>query len=218
MRLMAVADFHGKPESKAYLSKCVERKDLDALVIMGDLTQFGPVSAGEEVLEPVKDLKIPVLCVPGNCDPKTMVEVLEKWGINLHGKRLRLGEWTFLGLGGSNITPFNTPFEFTENEIWEALTSLLLPEDRKVVLITHTPPFNSSSDLCRGGAHAGSKSVRRFIEEKNPILNLCAHIHEARGIERIGRTLVVNPGPLFEGYAAQVVLEGEEARAELLKL
>lgn len=217
MRLMAVADFHGKPESRLYLSRCVERKDVDALVIIGDLTQFGPVSAGEEVLEPVRNLRIPVLCVPGNCDPKNIVEVLERWGINLHGKRARLGEWTFLGLGGSNITPFNTPFEFTENEIWEALTSLVR-EDRKVVLVTHAPPFNSSSDLCRGGAHAGSKSVRRFIEERKPVLNLCAHIHEARGIERIGETLVVNPGPLFEGYAAHVVLEGEEARAELLKL
>ncbi len=217
MRLLAVSDFHGKPESKLNLSKCVERGDFDVLVIIGDLTQFGPISAGEEVLEPVRGLKVPVLCIPGNCDPKSIVEVLEKWGINLHGKRIKLGEWVFLGLGGSNITPFNTPFEFTENEIWENLSSLW-KEDQRAVVVTHAPPFNSSVDLCKGGAHAGSKSVRRFIEEKKPILNLCAHIHEARGVERIGETLVVNPGPLFEGYAAHVVLEGREARAELLQL
>ena len=45
----------------------------------------------------------------------------------------------------------------------------------------------------------GSTAVREFIEENQPDICLCGHIHEARAMDRIGRTLVVNPGPLVQG-------------------
>ncbi len=217
MRILAVADFHGKPDSKLNLSKYLDRGP-DCIVIIGDLTQFGPVRVGEEILEPLKDVNVPILCVPGNCDPKEIVGVLDKLDINLHGKRVEIEGLTFIGLGGSNITPFNTLFEFTENEIWEELSSLVKEKDDKLILVTHAPPYNTRVDECQGGAHAGSKSVRRFIEEKHPLVNLCAHIHEARNIDRIGNTLLVNPGPISEGYAALVEVNEKEVKAELLGL
>ncbi|MEM2929882.1 MAG: hypothetical protein QW797_03360 [Thermoproteota archaeon] len=46
------------------------------------------------------------------------------------------------------------------------------------------------------GEHIGSVEVRRFIEEESPALCLCGHVHERAGLsEKIGRTLVINPGP-----------------------
>jgi len=45
--------------------------------------------------------------------------------------------------------------------------------------------------------HVGCKSIREFIEENNILLSVCGHIHETfGGANHIGRTLVVNPGPL----------------------
>ena len=43
----------------------------------------------------------------------------------------------------------------------------------------------------------GSKSVRQAMEEYQPLLGLHGHIHESTGLERIGRTLCVNPGSSY---------------------
>jgi len=47
---------------------------------------------------------------------------------------------------------------------------------------------------------------------------LCGHIHEARGIEKIKETLVLNPGPLYRGMGAIVVVEDKNIEAELLEV
>jgi Icc-related predicted phosphoesterase len=36
--------------------------------------------------------------------------------------------------------------------------------------------------------------VRQIIEEAQPLLSLHGHIHESRGVTRIGRTVAINPG------------------------
>jgi len=46
-----------------------------------------------------------------------------------------------------------------------------------------------------GDLHVGSESVRKIIEEYQPILCACGHIHESRCIDKIGETIIVNPSP-----------------------
>jgi Icc-related predicted phosphoesterase len=43
---------------------------------------------------------------------------------------------------------------------------------------------------------------------------LCGHIHEARGEDRIGRSQIVNPGPVSAGHYAMVEI-GEQASVRL---
>jgi len=40
----------------------------------------------------------------------------------------------------------------------------------------------------------GSTAVRTFVEKHQPLLGLHGHIHECKGVDRIGRTLIINPG------------------------
>jgi hypothetical protein len=42
--------------------------------------------------------------------------------------------------------------------------------------------------------HVGCKAVRSVIERVQPMMGLHGHIHESRGIEKIGRTTCFNPG------------------------
>ena len=212
---MVVADFHGKPSGESNLLKYLEH-DYDCLILIGDFTHLGPVSAAEEILDRIK-VRIPMFCVPGNCDPKQIVDTFESRGVNLHKKCVKLGELTFIGLGGSNLTPFNTPFEFTEAEIWEELTALAKGASGGFVLVTDVPPHDTKVDEIQEGTHVGSKSVRQFIEQKQPLLALCAHVHEARNKDELGRTVIVNPGPVTEGYAAAVTID-KGVNVELLKL
>jgi len=214
LRILAVADFHGLPDADANLSKFLER-GYDCLILMGDLTEFGPLSVAEDILVKAEAAGLPTLVVPGNCDPKTILEVLDKHGVNLHAKISRVDDVTFVGLGGSNLTPFNTPFELTEAEIKEELDKLTSAIDQNFVLVTHAPPYDTLVDQTGDGMHVGSKSVRQFIEEKQPIVALCGHVHEARNKDKLGRTLIVNPGSIGKGYAAEIVVENGVS-AELL--
>ena len=65
------------------------------------------------------------------------------------------------------------------------------------------PPYNTKLDNI-GCGHVGSQSIRDLIEEFNPALVLCGHVHEARGIDRINETTIVNPGVFAYGELAIV--------------
>jgi len=218
MRILAAADFHGLPNAENNLFKFLGR-GYDCLLIIGDLTNFGPASLAENMLGRIRDSGVPTFAIPGNCDPKQMLGVLDKYGVNLHAKREKLNDVLFVGLGGSNLTPFNTPFELTEAEILEELEALAPIVDDNWILITHAPPHGTNIDQTAQGIHVGSKSIRRFIEQKQPPVALSGHVHEARNTDKLGRTLIVNPGPISKGYAAEITInKGGEVRAELLEL
>jgi Icc-related predicted phosphoesterase len=117
----------------------------------------------------------------------------------------------FVGLGGSNATPFGTPFELSEKEIYDTLKEVMV---EGAVLVVHAPA-KGHLDKTALASDLGSESVARIISEFSPPLVISAHIHEARGIERKGKTTFVNPGPASQGYAAIIDLNGE-VKVELL--
>jgi Icc-related predicted phosphoesterase len=205
LRILAVADFHGTSSSEINLSKFL-RRGYDCVILIGDLTNFGPPEVAEGIIELVKNSGIPSFSIPGNCDPKAVLQVLEKYGTSIHGKCARLGDVSFVGLGGSNLTPFNTPFELTENEIQEELAAASCEMDEKWVLVTHAPPYETKLDRITAGTHVGSKSIRNYIEKKQPLVSLCGHVHEGRGFDQLGRTTIINPGSVAKGYGAEVVI------------
>ncbi len=215
MRVLVASDFHGKSCSGSNLENFLEN-GYDLLVILGDLTQLGAPCQADELFNRIDKANVPIFSIPGNCDPKGIVEVLESRDINLHSKIRNFNGLTFVGLGGSNKTPFSTPFELTESEIWNELDSLTGQVEGGWILVTHVPPYGTQSDLTSDNIHAGSKSVWRIVSERKPLINFCAHIHEARGIENFGRTTVVNAGPISEGYAAEFIYENNEFEINLL--
>jgi hypothetical protein len=81
------------------------------------------------------------------------------------------------------------------------------------VIVAHQPP-RGILDRAFDGEATGSLGLRKFIEEFQPDLLFCAHIHEARGEARLGRTLAVNPGEMRKGLFALVDLDLKEGDAE----
>ena len=72
-----------------------------------------------------------------------------------------------------------------------------------------------NDDLASKGMHVGSGSVRSLVEEFQPLFCLCGHIHEGRGLDSIGDTQIINPGPFKEGWYAVIDIAGSEARTAL---
>jgi uncharacterized protein len=120
---------------------------------------------------------------------------------NFHDQAMEIGSRHVAGLGYSSPTPFDTPGEYSEEEIAQRLSKFagLKP----LVLICHAPPLNTSLDRIKEGLHAGSRSVREFIETQQPEYFFCGHIHEAEGVViQMGSTRVQNVGK--KGYLLEL--------------
>jgi Icc-related predicted phosphoesterase len=205
---MVAADYHGNMSAIHSTISKAEASSADVIIIAGDITHFGSIQDAMNLLSVFRKQPLSVLFVPGNCDPEDLVAEEEKNVRSIHRACYRIEGFSFLGVGGSAPTSFNTPFELTEIEIAEILNySSNCPIETRLVLVSHSPPENTLVDMTSNGEHVGSSSIRDFITTKKPALVVCGHIHEGRGIDKIGETVVVNPGSAGQGHAALVSLD-----------
>jgi Icc-related predicted phosphoesterase len=161
-----------------------------------------------------------VLALSGNLDRREVIPFLEQDGVALHGKGLVKGGVGIFGCGGSNITPFGTPTELSEDEIYATLRAGydFVRDVRPLLMVCHTPPFDTKCDRIRSGQPVGSTAARQFIEEVKPEVCISGHVHESAGVDRIGPTQIFNAGP-FKGGGYVVVRAGDgrlDARLEFL--
>jgi len=223
MKILAVSDIHGKYTK---ITEYIQKNPVDLIVLTGDITDFGPPELAEEILNEIGSFNIPVLAIPGNCDPVNLYSNIDNSkAINIHGRSVTIKNIGICGFGGSNPTPFNTPLEFDEVEIYdEARKAMEQIKNHKItLLVTHAPPLGTKTDLLPSGEHVGSESIKRVIEEFQPDLNVCGHIHESMGTDKIGETQVVNPGMLSKGYACMISIDDSDeenikVNPEIIKL
>ena len=64
--------------------------------------------------------------------------------------------------------------------------------DEAIILNADLSPVIRNGLPVVGGV--GSTAVREAIERHQPLLGLHGHIHESRGLAKVGRTTVFNPG------------------------
>jgi len=140
--------------------------------------------------------------MPGNHETESdITDLCARFGFRtLHDASLVCAGHHVAGLGYSNITPFDTPGEFTEEEIARRLEKFA--DLKPLVLICHAPPLNTALDRVKEGLHAGSRAVGEFITKHQPPYFFCGHIHEAEGVViQMGATRAQNvgkPGYLLE--------------------
>jgi hypothetical protein len=216
MKIVVIADIHGRIGH--IQGAAADLADADWVVLTGDITNFGQRQEAERMLAPIEAHNDRILAVTGNCDYPEVESLLTERGYNLHAAhRIEQGV-AWLGLGGSLPAPGGTPNEYSEEELADMLeaASQGLPSNRPLLLISHQPPVDTQLDRIRAGVHVGSHSVRRFIREHQPLACFTGHIHEAAGIDHLGDTVLVNPGPLAGGgYAVATLIEDGRFDVEL---
>lgn len=201
MRILVVTDLHDH-KTDALL----DIPDVKMVMVLGDVTTGGSLDDTMERILPLRDSYPELFVIPGNWEQQDSIKWLNEEGLSLHGKSIRKGNLFFLGAGGSIPTPFNTPNEISEEELAGLLNKCPETPDTRLVILSHTPPYGACDKVFLG-SHVGSRSLRNFITERKPALVMCGHIHEARGVENINSTIVVNPGTAPEHYA---IIELEE--------
>jgi len=208
MKIVALTDVHG---AYGIVRSILEREaPFDAVVIGGDLTTRGTPEEAEAAIRSFGAFGSPVVVVAGNMDSPEVERAMGDAGLLIDGKGVVLEGVGFFGVSASPPTPMHTPYEIPEEEIlkrseagWSDLGEATIR-----VFVPHAPPWNTRLDVLRNGAHAGSVSVRRVVESLSPDVVICGHIHESRGMDRLGRTHMMNCGPASDGKYG-VVLAGE---------
>jgi Icc-related predicted phosphoesterase len=188
----------------------------------------------ELATERLADTNVPLYLIPGNDDEFVIDEILNQPGhtpVNADGQVLDIpGDLQLLASGWSNHTPWQTPREESEDELYERLDALArqVRDPRRAVFMIHVPPYDSgldtaplldenlrptvsAGDVLRGPV--GSTAVRRIIEQYQPVLAIHGHIHESGGERRIGDTLCINPGSeanagILRGYLVDIGRKG----------
>jgi Icc-related predicted phosphoesterase len=214
MRIIAAGDIHMDPGDVANIQGM---SSADYIIVTGDITNYGSSREAAVVLNRLRAINSSILAVAGNLDQPDVARYLEDSGMSLHGRGIIVEGLGIVGLGGSNYTPFNTPYEFSEQELGALLTAgfAQINAAANFILVSHSPPVRTKTDRLANGNHVGSKAVRNFIEEKQPLLCLTGHIHESRGQDYIGRTLVLNPGMMKDGGYIGVTYENGELSAAI---
>ncbi len=202
MKLLLLTDIHGRLSRVRELAKEVAGEAFDAVIVAGDITYFESLEKALKILRTIKSsLNTPVYFIAGNCDPVELLYVNSGKGlINIHTRIESIGEYSIYGIGGSNITPFNTNIEWSEDEIRELLRKAEGIERRRLIMVTHAPPHGILDRV--DGLNVGSTSLREFLDNHGALLWVTGHIHESRGVVEYKDTVIVNPGPLMWKYYA----------------
>ncbi len=188
------------------------------VLISGDLTNVGGKAGAAAIINEIKALNENVFAQIGNMDTRDVEKYLDESGSNVHNRLIRLSpDVHLLGLGYSTPTPFKTPSEVEESKIRQWLEGIQdqAVQVRHLIFMTHTPPYNTSTDLLSSGINAGSRAVRNFIEKIQPEVCITGHIHEARSVDHLGETIVINPGTFASGGYVRISFDGQKLDAQL---
>jgi uncharacterized protein len=183
----------------------------------------------------LKGGEIPCVVNGGNDDIFEIDEVIEASPcLNFgEGKVLDLGGFYLASLGWTNPTPWNTFREAPEDELADKIEKLAsqVPDMGRAIFNFHAPPYGTGLDEApaldadlrpvHGGAvlkPVGSTAVREGILAHQPMLSVHGHIHESRGVCKLGRTFAVNPGSVYgDGVLQGGVLELNEKKGKVTK-
>ena len=148
-------------------------------------------------------------------------------------KVLDIGGFYLASMGWTNPTPWNTFREAPEDVLAAKIDAVVasIPDMGRAVFNFHAPPYGTGLDEApaldenmrpiHGGAvmkPVGSTAVKAAIQKYQPILSVHGHIHESKGVLRLGRTLTMNPGSSYsDGVLQGAVLDLNEKKGKVTR-
>ena len=210
MRFLVVTDLHQKKPNVGWINEEIKKHGAEFVLFLGDVTDFGSKETARSIVSAI-DSKVYV--IPGNCDPLDLPEAVADVAVDMHGRSAEVGGYRIVGLGGSNITIFHTPFELDEDALYDGLKKNAC---EGMVLMTHAPSYGIL-DQIPSGLSVGSPAIKKIVDEYRPILALSGHIHEAIGVVEQDGTVFMNPGPAKDGRFGVVEIADGKVKAEIFK-
>jgi uncharacterized protein len=214
VRIAYVVDVHDRFDAVG--DALARTGPVDVLVVGGDITTFGTPDDAERAITQWRPLAPQLLAVAGNCDSPEIDARLVELEVSLDARGVVIDGVGLFGASAAPHSPLHTPYEVPDEELGRRADAGLADVDgaRVRIFCPHSPPYDTACDRLRSGRHVGSPALRAFVDREQPDLLLCGHIHEARGVDDVGATRVVNPGPVASGHHAVVEI-GDDLSVEL---
>ena len=164
----------------------------------------------------LKGSEIQCYVCPGNDDMFDIDALIQRSATvnDAEGELINLpGDYELISTGWSTPTPWKTFRECSEEELGKKILEMTsqLKHPATSIFNFHDPPSKSGLDDApeltenldiKGGGRitkpVGSVAVREAIEKLQPLLGLHGHIHESKGIAKVGKTVCINPGSVYE--------------------
>jgi Icc-related predicted phosphoesterase len=226
------------------------RMSAEELARVGDLDEDGREEWFAEVMlhtfdrwmelagERLEGTEVRCFLMPGNDDPPGLGQAIER-AARVEGcddRTVEFDGYTMISLGYSNRTPFDSPRELEESELFERVDRLAsrVKDHSRSIFNLHVPPYDSTLDTAAEldqdlsvvmmGSEpklipVGSTAVRELIEQYQPMLSLHGHVHESAAVARIGRTLCINPGSDYHTgriSGCLITLRGDRVRHQFV--
>ena len=213
MKILVLSDLHANNENLGKLDK--EFAQADAVIFAGDFAECFKPETGKEALNTLCTRHDTIFAVLGNCDEPEFIEELEDQDICVEKTLVFHEGLAFAGSGGGTYFTGKTANEREEAEILSDFNIVKNSVEqtgdqslwKSLILISHNPPKDTKCDAVNAELHAGSQMFTDFIKENQPLAVVCGHIHEGKAVDKIGDTVVINPGPLQEGNYAWLEVE-----------
>lgn len=211
MRIAYVVDVHGRFD--AVTRALAGIGDVDVLVVGGDITTGGSPDDVADAIESWRPLAPRLFAVAGNMDSPAIDARLARLGVAIDGTGVVLDGVGVCGVSAAPLSHLQTPYELADEELARRMEGAFaaVAGARMTVFCPHAPPFDTACDRLRNGEHVGSVAIRAVVERQQPEVVLCGHIHESRGTDWIGGSLIVNPGPVAAGHYAVLDVSDEIA-------
>lgn len=189
MKILAFGDTHGDIVYIEGIIKKIKKDKPEIVICSGDLTNFGNNIMG--CINKFPD-DVLFLIVPGNHESSELLDSINKKNIiNLHKRSFEVQNFIFFGYGEGGFSYLDNEFESVSKKFKKHTNG------KKVVLVTHAPPFDTGLDYLPRLGNRGNKSIRKFIDEINPVLCISGHLHENAGkLFKLENSVLINPGPL----------------------
>ena len=167
--------------------------------------------------------EIPCILNGGNDDIFDIDPILESSSCVTfaEAKVLDLDGFYMVSMGWTNPPPWDTHREAPEHELAAKIDAIASqsPDLGRTIFNFHAPPYGTGLDEApaldanlrptHGGAvmkPVGSTAVRDAITRYQPMLSVHGHIHESRGVAKMGRTLAMNPGSSYSDGVLQAAV------------
>ena len=204
MKILVISDLHAHNDVLDKMDSVFAQAD--AVIFAGDFAECFKPETGKEALERLCAKHENIFAVLGNYDNEDFMEELENQDICVEKALVFHEGLAFAGSGGGTIFTGKTEFERTEDEVLSDFDIVVNSVEQtgdsslwnSLILISHNPPVGDKIDSFDGEHHAGSQKFTDFIKSNKPLAVVCGHIHEGTNIEKIGDTVVINPGSLGE--------------------
>lgn len=197
----------------------------------------------KKIFDALRKIEVPVYYIHGNWDTvsEKRSSVMGNEGVNLdeesggnvkflHEKVVKLKGYTIAGFGGYRGSGSKEYLVGRESRFMarhcieigktlkrrmEAVFSKV--EDRgKMIIITHDPPYRTFDYLAPVKQFYGEKVTRDLIKKHKPLLCICSHFHEHRGVKRVGKSLVLASGYGYDGQVAVIDIKDQKVKARFV--